>query len=107
MDVREYDRRGGSSSSNNEPNIVSDTKSTVTYRDRQSGPDPAGTGTGTGPGPKVFFYRDRDEIFFLTGTGTKNDWSRSCLVTYPEIWRCEQISRRRSGCIPLEMYHLL
>jgi hypothetical protein len=48
-------------------------------RDGQSGP--AGTGTVT----KIFltetgtniFRRDRDEIFFLTGT--KNDWSRSCL----------------------------
>jgi hypothetical protein len=28
-------------------------------------------------------------------------------VTYPEIWRCEQISRRRCGRFPMEMYHLL
>ncbi len=34
-----------------------------------------------GPGPNFVSRRDRDEIFFLTetGTGTKNDWSRSCL----------------------------
>jgi hypothetical protein len=40
-----------------------------------------GTGTktlnffspGPGPRPKFFSRRDRDEIFFLTGTGTKND----------------------------------
>jgi hypothetical protein len=32
-----------------------------------------------GPKPNTFFRRDRDEIFFLTGT--KNDWSRSCLVS--------------------------
>ncbi len=45
----------------------------------------------------------------------------SSSVTYPEIWRCEQISLRRyrisrgrrgisfrrCGCFPLEMYHLL
>ncbi len=31
MDVREYDRRGGSSSSNNEPNTVCDTKETVFF----------------------------------------------------------------------------
>ncbi len=53
------------------------------------------TGTGPRPGPKFFLtrtstkilseqgrdqnfsHRDRDEIFFLTGT--KNGWSRSCL----------------------------
>jgi hypothetical protein len=34
---------------------------------------------GPGPEPKFFSRRDRDEIFFLTATGTKNDWSRSCL----------------------------
>jgi len=28
-------------------------------------------------------------------------------VTSPELWRCEQISRRRCGHFPLEMYHLL
>jgi hypothetical protein len=37
---------------------------------------------GPGPGPKFFSRRnrDRDGIFFLTGIGTKNDWSRSCLI---------------------------
>ncbi len=35
------------------------------------------------PGP------DQDEIVFLIGTGTKNDWSRSCLI-------CKQISERES-----------
>jgi hypothetical protein len=49
-----------------------------------------GTGTktlnffspGPRPGPKFFCHRDRDldQNFFLAGTGTKNDWSRSCLV---------------------------
>jgi len=34
-----------------------------------------------GPRPKLFFRRDRDEIFFLTGTGIKNDWSRSYLLS--------------------------
>jgi hypothetical protein len=61
-------------------------------RDGQSGPGTRTkmflTGTLTqnlflkGPGPKTVFRRDRNryEIFFLTGTGTKNDWSRSCLL---------------------------
>jgi len=35
-----------------------------------------------GPRPETFFRRDRDrdQHFFFTGTGTKNDWSRSCLL---------------------------
>ncbi len=37
-----------------------------------------------GPTPETFSRRDQDQNFFLagtgTGTGTKNDWSRSCLI---------------------------
>ncbi len=73
------------------------------FRDGQSGP---GTGTkflfgrdqdrnffdwdrhqkfflkGPGPRPKTFSRRDRDQNFFVAGTGTKNDWSRSCLLLF-------------------------
>jgi hypothetical protein len=38
---------------------------------------------GPRPGPKLFFHRNRDQIFFLTGT--KNDWSRSCLLLLDRI----------------------
>ncbi len=65
-------------------------------RDGQNGPGPDPgteflflTGTKiflTGTRTKIFFRRDRDEIFFLTGTGTKNDWSRSCLSVIDSIY---------------------
>jgi hypothetical protein len=77
-----------------ETRLNPDTRGIV--RDGQSGPGGTGTKfifltrTGTkfsfspepGPGRNFFSHRDRDrdEInFFLAETGTKNDWSRSCL----------------------------
>jgi hypothetical protein len=35
-----------------------------------------------GPAPKFFSERNRDRYlkFFLAGIGTKDDWSRSCLL---------------------------
>ncbi len=38
-----------------------------------------------GPGPKCFFRTGTGTKIFLTGTGTKNDWSRSCLVWVQNI----------------------
>jgi hypothetical protein len=45
-------------------------------------PHPKFVSDGPGPRPKTFFRRDRDRYqnFFLTGTGTKNDLFRSCLI---------------------------
>jgi hypothetical protein len=61
--------------------FVSDGTGTKTLNFFSSGPRPGPEFFSPAPGPTFFSRRDRDrdQIFFLTGTGTKNDWSRSCL----------------------------
>jgi hypothetical protein len=51
------------------------------------GPGPWSKGFRLGTGTEICFWRDRDEIFFLTGTGIKNDWSRSCLLLAQKLIR--------------------
>jgi hypothetical protein len=83
------------------------------FRDGQSGPGPGTeflffTGTGT-----KFFSR-RDQNFFLTGTGTKNDWSRSCLGVVAVVFfnnhsgsgRFSFGSRYKKACFWTEIQYL-
>ncbi len=55
---------------------------------------------------RLFKVNNEDQELFI-GFDCMLFYSILSSITYPEIWRGEQISFRRCGRFPLEMYHLL